>query len=277
MESFDTWSSVPGFLHLAECCWGSSMLLQVSVLHSFFFLPPWGCIPLYAFTTSSLSICQLTGLACFQSCHQALVTSYNWVLRVITVLTLQLKCFAINLLGRVKGGFEPHQPIFKCTLCFLKTTPSFSYKPGQPLSHSSVKIPSLCAPQGFPGKGSHLPPARCCQPSSKNIPRLQRPGNRFQLSSGSVCPKRQRLISCSEEEDSPTFREWIPAWKPGSSGEALWSAYMTFDPISAFPISPYGLPLSILHPPSIPPSSVSEELSYMNYSRSIPEFCITAC
>ena len=82
---------------------------------------------------------------------------------------------------------------------------------------------------------------------------------------------------CSEEEDSPTFREWIPAWKPGSSGEAPWSAYMTFDPISAFPISPYGLPLSILHPPSIPHLSVSEELSYMNYSRSIPEFCITAC
>lgn len=143
------------------------------------------------------------------------------MLRVITVLMLQLKCLAVNLLGRVKGGFEPHQPISKCTLCFLKTTPGFSYKPGQPLSHSSVKIPSPCAPQGFPGKGSHLPPARCCQPSSKNIQRLQRPGNRFQLSSGSVCPKRQRLISCSEEEDSDVWFGLDPAPQGRRAGSTL--------------------------------------------------------
>ena len=176
-----------------------------------FFPPPWDCIPLYAFTTLGLSICQLIGLAYFQSCHQALVTSYNWVLRVITILTLQMKCLAVNLLGRVKGRLEPHWPNSKCTLWFLKTTSGFSYKPGQSLSPSSVKIPSPCASQGFPGKGSHLPPACCCQPSSKNIPRLQRPGNQFQLSRSSVCPKRPGLISCSEEEDSDVWFGLDPA------------------------------------------------------------------
>ena len=143
------------------------------------------------------------------------------MLRVITVLTLQLKCLAVNLLGTVKGRLEPHQPNSKCTLWFLKTTPSFSYKPGQPLSHLSVKIPSLCAPQGFPGKGSHLPPARCCQPSNKNILRLQRPGNQFQLSSGPVCPKRQGLISCSKEEDGDVWFRLDPAPQGRRAGSTL--------------------------------------------------------
>ena len=64
-----TWQNV---VEVHPCCYRCQYFILF-----FFFLPPWGCIPLYAFTTLGLSICQLTGLASFQSCHQALVTSYN--------------------------------------------------------------------------------------------------------------------------------------------------------------------------------------------------------
>lgn len=73
---------------------------------------------------------------------------------------------------------------------------------------------------------------------------------------------------CSEE-DSPTFREWIPAWKPGSSEEAPWSAYMTFDPIGAFPISPYGLP-SLYTPPPIHTSFICKWAQLYEFFQKYP-------
>ena len=98
--------------------------------------------------------------------------------------------------------------------------------------HFSSSPLSLCVADSCLSDSSQLT-ACCC--------RLL-PGTMTTLDDKLLGEKLQYYYSSSEEEDSPTFREWIPAWKPGSSGEAPWSAYMTFDPIGAFPISPYGLP-----------------------------------
>lgn len=169
---------------------GSAISSQVSVPHFFFFFTAYSIVRIYRFwfIRSPVDEC----LACFQSCHQVLVTSYSSRHRVLSYrhLHLRLKCLTVNLLGGVRGRLEPRQPNSKRTYGSLKAT-GFSYKPRQPLSHLLLKVPPSSAPLGFLGKGNHLPSASHFQPSRKTFQWLLRSGNQFQLSSGSLSPKRR--------------------------------------------------------------------------------------
>lgn len=105
----------------------------------------------------------------------------------------------VNMLGSVRTSLKPCQPNSK---------PS----PWSPKAVDSANSPARTA--GFPFDferpfrfssrfpwESHSTPASQPASHSQLFPRLLRPGNQFQLSSGFLPPRRQGLISCRGKED----------------------------------------------------------------------------